>query len=72
MYRNDKHYVACRVTTTDSITCYILNQSVVFQLQLLTTWGDPYYVGLNGLEVYSEDGYQLVLTNNRILYHIPL
>jgi len=44
-----------------------LNLLVVFQLQLLTTWGDPYYVGLNGLEVYNEDGSQLVLTNNSIL-----
>ncbi|NXD78023.1 K0556 protein, partial [Halcyon senegalensis] len=38
----------------------------VFQFQLLTSWGDPYYVGLNGLELFDEHGDQILLTENNI------
>ncbi|XP_027657587.1 katanin-interacting protein isoform X2 [Falco rusticolus] len=38
----------------------------VFQFQLLTSWGDPYYIGLNGLELFNEHGDQIVLTENNI------
>ncbi|XP_035694968.1 protein KIAA0556-like isoform X6 [Branchiostoma floridae] len=38
----------------------------VFELQLLSTWGDPYYVGLNGLDFYNENGDQIQLTQNNI------
>ncbi|NWH67216.1 K0556 protein, partial [Geococcyx californianus] len=38
----------------------------IFQFQLLTTWGDPYYVGLNGLELYNEHGDPISLTENNI------
>lgn len=40
--------------------------SVVYQLQLLSSWGDPYYIGLNGLEVYDEAGIRISLTENSI------
>ena len=39
---------------------------VVYQLQLLNTWGDPYYVGLNGLQLFDDAGWQIHLTSNRI------
>lgn len=39
----------------------------MYQLQLLTTWGDPYYVGLNGLEFYDEQGVGVALNESSIL-----
>ncbi|NWS53306.1 K0556 protein, partial [Chunga burmeisteri] len=38
----------------------------IFQFQLLTSWGDPYYIGLNGLEFFDEHGDQIFLTENNI------
>ncbi|XP_066432236.1 katanin-interacting protein isoform X2 [Eleutherodactylus coqui] len=38
----------------------------IFQFQLLTSWGDPYYIGLNGLEMYNDHGEKIQLTENNI------
>ncbi|XP_029139173.1 protein KIAA0556 homolog [Protobothrops mucrosquamatus] len=38
----------------------------IFQLQLLTSWGDPYYIGLNGLDLYNEHGEKILLNQNNI------
>ncbi|XP_068276229.1 katanin-interacting protein isoform X2 [Nyctibius grandis] len=38
----------------------------IFQFQLLTSWGDPYYIGLNGLELFNEHGDPILLTENNI------
>lgn len=38
----------------------------IFQLQLLTTWGDPYYIGLNGLEFYDQNNQKITLSDNNI------
>ncbi|CAM9319227.1 unnamed protein product [Lampetra fluviatilis] len=38
----------------------------IFQLQLLTSWGDPYYIGLNGLEIYDAEGQLIPLTENHM------
>lgn len=42
----------------------VMPQGFVFQLLILSTWGDPYYVGLNGLELYDQDGDKMRLTEN--------
>ncbi|XP_056152996.1 katanin-interacting protein [Lampris incognitus] len=38
----------------------------IFQLQLLTTWGDPYYIGLNGIEFYDQKHEKIGLSDNNI------
>ncbi|XP_028561320.2 katanin-interacting protein isoform X3 [Podarcis muralis] len=38
----------------------------IFQFQLLTSWGDPYYIGLNGLELYNERREKIFLSENNI------
>lgn len=38
----------------------------IFQFQLISTWGDPYYVGLNGIEFFDYAGHQLPLKANNI------
>ncbi|XP_058536514.1 katanin-interacting protein [Ochotona princeps] len=38
----------------------------IFQFQLLTSWGDPYYIGLTGLELYDEWGDRIPLSENNI------
>lgn len=40
---------------------------VIFQFQLLTSWGDPYYIGLTGLELYDERGERIPLSESSIL-----
>ncbi|XP_017704132.1 PREDICTED: protein KIAA0556 homolog isoform X4 [Rhinopithecus bieti] len=40
----------------------------IFQFQLLTSWGDPYYIGLTGLELYDERGEKIPLSENNLGY----
>ncbi|XP_065066463.1 katanin-interacting protein-like isoform X2 [Rhopilema esculentum] len=44
----------------------LLPTGFVFQIRLFSTWGDPYYIGLNGLEFYNERGTKIPLDENNI------
>ncbi|XP_071813789.1 katanin-interacting protein-like isoform X2 [Apostichopus japonicus] len=43
----------------------------VFQFQLLCTWGDQYYVGLNGIEFFDETGNKIILTETNVAAYPP-
>ena len=40
----------------------MMPQGFVFQFHLLSTWGDLYYTGLNGIELYDAAGHKIPLT----------
>jgi hypothetical protein len=41
---------------------------VIYQLQLLSTWSDEYYIGLNGVELYNNRGQLIVLNAQSMLF----
>uniref|UniRef100_A0A1B6E268 KATNIP domain-containing protein n=1 Tax=Clastoptera arizonana TaxID=38151 RepID=A0A1B6E268_9HEMI len=41
----------------------------VYQLLLLSTWGDPYYVGLNAIQMYDSQGNLIYLNETNISAH---
>jgi hypothetical protein len=40
----------------------LMPKGFVFQFSLLNTWGDRYYLGLNGIELHDEFGDLIPLT----------
>ena len=58
-----KHCILISVLMV-KIRCILYN--CLFQLHLLSTWGDPYYVGLNGLEFYDAQGNRIPLDDNNV------
>ncbi|XP_044160774.1 katanin-interacting protein isoform X1 [Bufo gargarizans] len=58
--------IKCIESATMDYEAPLMPCGFIFQFQLLTSWGDPYYVGLNGLEMYNEHGEKIQLTENNI------
>ncbi|XP_020277981.1 protein KIAA0556-like isoform X2 [Pseudomyrmex gracilis] len=41
-------------------------QGFVYQIVIFSTWGDSYYVGLNGIQIYDNHGNEIKLTTDNI------
>lgn len=39
-------------------------QGFVYQIIIFSTWGDSYYVGLNGIQIYDSYGNEIILTTD--------
>lgn len=57
----------CSVKYIKHICFLLFTSTVVFKFELLSTWGDPYYVGLSGIEFYDRNGDKIPLGPNSIL-----
>ncbi|CAH0388266.1 unnamed protein product [Bemisia tabaci] len=49
----------------------VLPQGFVYQFLLLSTWGDDYYIGLNGLQLYDIDGRMIQLNEANVSAYPP-
>ncbi|XP_025161585.1 protein KIAA0556 isoform X2 [Harpegnathos saltator] len=41
-------------------------QGFVYQIIIFSTWGDSYYVGLNGIQIYDNHGNEIMLTTENV------
>ena len=42
----------------------LMPQGFVYQIVIFSSWGDPYYVGLSGIEMYDAQGHKIKLTKD--------
>ena len=40
----------------------------LLMINILSTWGDKHYVGLNGIEIFSDSGKPVIIEKVKILY----
>lgn len=62
---NESSYVECSQLyriNEDMNDSGILPKGFVYEIILFSTWGDPYYVGLNGIELGDENSSKLCIT----------
>ncbi|XP_077296338.1 protein KATNIP homolog [Arctopsyche grandis] len=69
---NESSYVECSQLcriNEDMNDGGILPKGFVYEIILFSTWGDPYYVGLNGIELGDENSSKLCITETNICAH---
>lgn len=47
-------------------------QGFVYQIIIFSTWGDSYYVGLNGIQIYDNYGNEIMLTTDSMFKSLSI
>lgn len=46
----------------------LLPSGLLWQFTFHSTWGDPYYIGLDGLELFDAEGQKLILDATQVVF----